>query len=164
MFYIIATMQLVVACFIDTLQFNITDRFFPDKAIDAIDEAGSRIHLMNVSVPKEIEEQEKLIEETKEHKNEAIKLQNFEMAAGLRDKEKALQAELERMKEEWSDKLKQNREIVDKEHIEEVVSLMSGVPLKKVGASEANKLKTMKDSLTSKVIGQDEAVEKLMRR
>lgn len=148
---------------VDLTDRYITDRFFPDKAIDAIDEAGSRIHLMNVSVPKEIEEQEKLIEETKEHKNEAIKLQNFEMAAGLRDKEKALQAELERMKEEWSDKLKQNRETVDKEHIEEVVSLMSGVPLKKVGASEANKLKTMKDSLTSKVIGQDEAVEKLVK-
>lgn len=76
----------------------ISDRFFPDKAIDAIDEAGSRIHLMNVCVPKEIEEQERLIEETKEHKNEAIKLQNFEMAAGLRDKEKMLQTELKRMK------------------------------------------------------------------
>ena len=107
----------------------ISDRFFPDKAIDAIDEAGSRIHLMNVCVPKEIEEQERLIEETKEHKNEAIKLQNFEMAAGLRDKEKMLQTELERMKKEWTDKLKENREIVDKSHIEEIISLMSGIPL-----------------------------------
>lgn len=141
----------------------ITDRFFPDKAIDAIDEAGSRIHLMNVAVPKEIEEQERLIEETKEHKNEAIKLQNFEMAAGLRDKEKALQAELERMKQEWTDKAKQNRETVDRENIEEVVSLMSGVPLKKVGSSEANKLKSMRENLSSKVIGQDEAVEKLVK-
>ena len=141
----------------------ITDRFFPDKAIDAIDEAGSRIRLMNVAVPKEIEEQERLIEETKEHKNEAIKLQNFEMAAGLRDKEKALQAELERMKREWTDKAKQNRETVDRENIEEVVSLMSGVPLKKVGSSEANKLKSMRENLSSKVIGQDEAVEKLVK-
>ena len=141
----------------------ITDRFFPDKAIDAIDEAGSRIHLMNVAVPKEIEEQERLIEGTKEHKNEAIKLQNFEMAAGLRDKEKALQAELERMKQEWTDKAKQNRETVDRENIEEVVSLMSGVPLKKVGSSEANKLKSMRENLSSKVIGQDEAVEKLVK-
>ncbi len=141
----------------------ITDRFFPDKAIDAIDEAGSRIHLMNVAVPKEIEEQERLIEETKEHKNEAIKLQNFEMAAGLRDKEKALQAELERMKQEWTDKAKQNRETVDRENIEEVVSLMSGVPLKKVGSSEASKLKSMRENLSSKVIGQDEAVEKLVK-
>lgn len=141
----------------------ITDRFFPDKAIDAIDEAGSRIHLMNVAVPKEIEEQERLIEETKEHKNEAIKLQNFEMAAGLRDKEKVLQAELERMKQEWTDKAKQNRETVDRENIEEVVSLMSGVPLKKVGSSEANKLKSMRENLSSKVIGQDEAVEKLVK-
>lgn len=141
----------------------ITGRFFPDKAIDAIDEAGSRIHLMNVAAPKEIEEQERLIEETKEHKNEAIKLQNFEMAAGLRDKEKALQAELERMKQEWTDKAKQNRETVDRENIEEVVSLMSGVPLKKVGSSEANKLKSMRENLSSKVIGQDEAVEKLVK-
>ena len=141
----------------------ITDRFFPDKAIDAIDEAGSRIHLMNVAVPKEIEEQERLIEGTKEHKNEAIKLQNFEMAAGLRDKEKALQAELERMKQEWTDKAKQNRETVDRENIEEVISLMSGVPLKKVGSSEANKLKSMRENLSSKVIGQDEAVEKLVK-
>lgn len=141
----------------------ITDRFFPDKAIDAIDEAGSRIHLMNVAVPKGIEEQERLIEGTKEHKNEAIKLQNFEMAAGLRDKEKALQAELERMKQEWTDKAKQNRETVDRENIEEVVSLMSGVPLKKVGSSEANKLKSMRENLSSKVIGQDEAVEKLVK-
>lgn len=141
----------------------ITDRFFPDKAIDAIDEAGSRIHLMNVAVPKGIEEQERLIEGTKEHKNEAIKLQNFEMAAGLRDKEKALQAELERMKQEWTDKAKQNRETVDRENIEEVISLMSGVPLKKVGSSEANKLKSMRENLSSKVIGQDEAVEKLVK-
>ena len=141
----------------------ITDRFFPDKAIDAIDEAGSRIHLMNVSVPKEIENQERLIEETKEHKNEAIKLQNFEMAAGLRDKEKSLQSELERMKKEWSDKQKENREIVDKSHIEEVISLMSGIPLKKIGTSEINKLKNMRDTLKAKVIGQDNAIEKLVK-
>lgn len=141
----------------------ISDRFFPDKAIDAIDEAGSRIHLMNVCVPKEIEEQERLIEETKEHKNEAIKLQNFEMAAGLRDKEKMLQTELERMKKEWTDKLKENREIVDKSHIEEIISLMSGIPLKKVESSEANKLRAMQDVLMTKVIGQNEAVEKLVK-
>ena len=156
------TDEAIKAC-VELTDRYITDRFFPDKAIDVIDEAGSRIHLMNVSVPKEIEEQERLIEETKEHKNEAIKLQNFEMAAGLRDKEKALQNELERMKEEWTDRVKLNRETVNKENIEEVVSLMSGIPLKKVGSSEANKLKSMRDTLVSKVIGQDEAVEKLVK-
>lgn len=141
----------------------ITDRFFPDKAIDAIDEAGSRIHLMNVSVPKEIEEQERLIKETNEHKNEAIKLQNYELAAGLRDKEKMLQNQLEIIKKEVYEKSRQNRETVNKENIEEIVSLMSGVPLKKVGSTEANKLKHMQETLTSKVIGQNDAVEKLVK-
>lgn len=141
----------------------INDRFFPDKAIDIIDEAGSRIHLKDVSVPKEIEEQEKLIEETREHKHEAIRLQNFEMAAGLRDKEKNLQNELERMKLAWKEEEKQNRKTVDAENIEEIVSLMSGVPLKKVGSSEADKLKTMKANISSKVIGQEDAIEKLVK-
>ena len=141
----------------------INDRFFPDKAIDVIDEAGSRIHLKDVSVPKEIEEQEKLIEETKEHKHEAIRLQNFEMAAGLRDKEKNLQNELERMKLAWKEEAKQNRKTVDTENIEEIVSLMSGVPLKKVGTSESDKLRSMKENISSKVIGQDDAIEKLVK-
>lgn len=156
------TDEAIKAC-VELTDRYISDRFFPDKAIDAIDEAGSRIHLMNVCVPKEIEEQERLIEETKEHKNEAIKLQNFEMAAGLRDKEKMLQTELERMKQEWTDKQKENRETVDRSHIEEIISLMSGIPLKKVGASEINKLRAMQDALMTKVIGQAEAVEKLVK-
>lgn len=141
----------------------ITDRSFPDKAIDALDEAGSRIHLSNVSVPKEIEEQEKLIEEAHDNKNEAIRLQNFELAAGLRDKEKELQNQLEEMKARWLDKMKENREVVGKEQIEEVVSMMSGVPASKIGDSESGKLKRMKDVLSSRVIGQDKAVDIIVR-
>lgn len=156
------TDEAIKAC-VELTDRYITDRFFPDKAIDAIDEAGSRIHLMNVSVPKEIEDQERLIKETNEHKNEAIKLQNYELAAGLRDKEKMLQNELERIKKEVYEKSRQNRETVSKENIEEIVSLMSGVPLKKVGSTEANKLKHMQETLTSKVIGQNDAVEKLVK-
>lgn len=141
----------------------ITDRAFPDKAIDAMDEAGSRVHINNVSVPKAIEEQEKLVEEAKENKHEAIRLQNFEMAASLRDKEKFLQNELEEMKREWTEKMKENRVTVDKEQIEDVVSMISGVPVQKMADSEGAKLKRMKDVLTSKVIGQDEAVDTLVR-
>lgn len=141
----------------------ITDRSFPDKAIDALDEAGSRVHLSNISVPKEIEDQELLIAEANKNKNEAISLQNFEMAANLRDKEKALQIQLENMKEAWLDKMKENRETVDKAQIEEVVSMMSGVPASKIGDSETGKLKMMKEALSSKVVGQDKAVDTLVR-
>jgi ATP-dependent Clp protease ATP-binding subunit ClpC len=84
----------------------ITDRNFPDKAIDALDEAGSRVHLTNINVPKEIEEQERLIEEAKSKKNDAVKSQNFELAASFRDKEKELTTELDRMKQEWEERLK----------------------------------------------------------
>ena len=91
----------------------ITDRFFPDKAIDALDEAGSRVHLTNIAVPKEIEEQEKLIDEMKARKNEAVKLQNFELAASYRDKEKSLSSQLDIMKENWEKSLKENKETVD---------------------------------------------------
>ena len=105
----------------------ITDRNFPDKAIDAMDEAGSRVHLTNISVPKEIEEQEKLIDEMKQKKNEAVKLQNYELAASYRDKEKELAEQLEEQKRDWEEKLKDNRQTVDEEQIAEVVSMMSGI-------------------------------------
>ena len=95
----------------------ITDRNFPDKAIDALDEAGSRVHLTNINVPKEIEEQEKLIEEAKSKKNEAVKSQNFELAASFRDKEKELSSQLDEMKKEWEANLKENRQTVDAEEI-----------------------------------------------
>ena len=141
----------------------VTDRYFPDKAIDAMDEAGSRIHLTHISVPQEIEEQERLIEEAQQHKNEAIRLQNFELAASFRDRENQYTEQLERLKNEWKEKLKDNRETVDAPQIEEVVSMISGVPVQRMAQAEGVRLKGMKQALLSKVIGQDKAVETLVR-
>ena len=141
----------------------VTDRYFPDKAIDAMDEAGSRIHLTHISVPQEIEEQERLIKEVQQHKNEAIRLQNFELAASFRDRENQYTEQLERLKNEWKEKLKDNRETVDAPQIEEVVSMISGVPVQRMAQAEGVRLKGMKQALLSKVIGQDKAVETLVR-
>lgn len=141
----------------------VTDRNFPDKAIDALDEAGSRVHLTNITVPKEIEEQEKLIDEMKALKNEAVKLQNFELAASYRDKEKGYVAQLEILKEDWEKSLKENRETVDEEQIAEVVSMISGVPVQRMAEAEGIKLLGMKDDLLSKVIGQNKAIETLVK-
>ena len=141
----------------------ITDRFFPDKAIDALDEAGSRVHLTNVAVPKEIEEHEKLIDEMKSCKNNAVKLQNFELAASYRDKEKEYLSQLDIMKAVWEKKLRENRETVDEEQIANVVSMMSGIPVQKMAQTEGIRLMGMKDDLMGKVIGQDKAIETLVK-
>lgn len=141
----------------------ISDRNFPDKAIDALDEAGSRVHLTNVSVPKEIEEQEKLIEEARIHKGEAVNLQNFELAASFRDQEKSYMSQLEVMKREWEEKLKQQRETVDAAQIENVVSMMSGVPVQRMAQAEGIRLKGMGEALKSRVVAQDKAVDTLVK-
>jgi ATP-dependent Clp protease ATP-binding subunit ClpC len=141
----------------------VTDRNFPDKAIDALDEAGSRVHLTNVSVPKEIEEQEKFIEEVKVKKNEAVKLQNYELAASFRDKEKELSNLLIVMKQEWEANLKSHRQTVDEEDIANVVSMMTGIPVQRMAQAEGIKFAGMKNELQSKVIAQDAAIEKLTK-
>lgn len=141
----------------------ITDRNFPDKAIDALDESGSRVHLTNVSVPKEIEEQELLIEEARNKKNEAVKSQNFELAASFRDREKEFAVRLDEMKREWETRLKDNRQTVDAEDIANVVSMMSGIPVQRMAQAEGIKLSGMKDDLRSKVVAQDAAIEKLVK-
>ncbi|MDR0745827.1 MAG: ATP-dependent Clp protease ATP-binding subunit [Mediterranea sp.] len=141
----------------------VTDRNFPDKAIDALDEAGSRVHLTNVSVPKEIETQEKYIEEAKVRKNESVKLQNYELAASFRDKEKELSKQLEAMKQEWEASLKVHRQTVDGEDIANVVSMMTGIPVQRMAQAESIKLTGMKDKLQSKVIAQDAAIERLTK-
>ena len=141
----------------------ITDRNFPDKAIDALDEAGSRVHLTNISAPKEIEEQEKLIDEMRSHKNEAVRLQNFELAASFRDRERQCEEQLELMKQKWEESLKENRETVNADRIAEVVSMMSGVPVQRMEQAEGTKLKNMKAELLTKVIAQDKAVETLVK-
>lgn len=141
----------------------ISDRNFPDKAIDVMDEAGSRIHISNVDVPTFIEDKEKEIKDMKELKNDAVRNQNFELAAGYRDKETALEAELNREKKEWEENLKEKRETVDENQIENVVSMMSGVPVQKVAQEEEKRLRGMKDFFNEKVVGQSEAIEKLCK-
>ncbi len=141
----------------------ITDRFFPDKAIDALDEAGSRVHINTISVPKEIEEQEKLIDDLKVKKADAVKLQNYELAASYRDQVSVHTSALEVMKQKWEESWKENRETVDGEQIAEVVSMMSGIPVQKMAQTENVRLMGMKEELMGKVIGQDKAIETLVK-
>ncbi len=141
----------------------ITDRFLPDKAIDVLDEVGARVHLKNIHVPKHIEETEKKIEEIKEHKNLAVKNQQYERAADLRDTEMNLIRELEREKNRWEEDSKTQRFPVTEDDIAEVVSMMTGIPVKRVGQSESKKLVKMGDDLKGAVIGQDEAIIKITK-
>lgn len=141
----------------------ITDRCFPDKAIDALDEAGSRVHIVNINVPKYIEEQEQAIALVHAQKDEAVRLQDFEHAADLRDKEEEMQKQLDTMKQEWEDQLRNNKETVDKSHVESVVSVMSGVPVQKMAQAENIRLKGMKELLNNQVISQENAIDKIVR-
>jgi len=141
----------------------ITDRHLPDKAIDALDEVGSRVHLKNIYVPKEILEVEGKLEKLKEEKNEVIKSQQYEKAAELRDTERKLMEELETAKAKWEEESKANRVLVTEEHVAEVVSMMSGVPVTRISESETGRLANMGDVIKSRVIGQDEAVAKVVK-
>jgi ATP-dependent Clp protease ATP-binding subunit ClpC len=141
----------------------ISDRNFPDKAIDALDESGSRMHISNIVVPKVIEELETQIEAIKREKVEAVKAQNFELAAGYRDRERQLQLNLEDSKTRWEEELQENRQTVDEEKIAEVVAMMSGVPVQRIAKAENQKLAEMEDVLRSKVIGQNDAVSKIVK-
>lgn len=141
----------------------ITSRCQPDKAIDALDEAGSRAHIVNLKVPKELEDHEKMIADLKVQKVNAVKRQDFETAAELRDRELNLTREYSRMMKEWESTLSENREVVDRPQIEEVVSYMSGVPVQKMVQAENIRLKGMEQKLESEVIAQDNAVRKLVK-
>lgn len=141
----------------------ITDRTFPDKAIDAMDEAGSRMHLTNISVPKEVEEQEKLIEEARRLKAEAVASQNYELAASYRDHEKEHLARLEEIKAEWEARMKNDRQVVGEEEVAQVVSMMSGVPVQRMAQAEGVKLAGMKEALQAQVVAQDAAIETLAK-
>lgn len=156
------TDEALLAC-VKLTERYITDRFFPDKAIDALDEAGSRIHINSISAPKEIVEQEKLLEELKDKKAEAVKLQNYELAASFRDQVSAHMVALEVMKEKWENSLKENREIVDDDQVAHVVSMMSGVPVQRMAQTEGARLMGMLADLKNKVIGQDKAIETLVK-
>jgi len=141
----------------------ITDRFLPDKAIDVMDEAGARVHLSNIHVPQEILELEKSIEEVKTEKNQVVKMQNFEEAARLRDKEKHLIDALDLAKQEWEDRSAESVYDVTEADITSVIAMMTGIPVARVAQSESKKLLTMEADLTKEVIGQDEAIKKITK-
>ena len=141
----------------------ISDRFFPDKAIDAMDEAGSRVHITKVDTPKEIEELEQRIVEAQSNKFKAVQAQNFESAAGYRDQQEKLKAELQEAKRRWEAELDSRRVTVDEGHIAEVVAMMTGVPTQRIAQSEGIRLLGMTDELKKQVVGQDEAIDKIAR-
>jgi ATP-dependent Clp protease ATP-binding subunit ClpC len=140
-----------------------TERFLPDKAIDALDEAGSRVHITNIHVPEKILQIEAKLEEVRELKNSVVKKQKYEEAAKLRDDEKNLEKELATEQEVWENDSKLHREIVNEENVAEVVSMMTGVPVNRIAQTESTKLAALPDRIKGKVIGQDEAVSKVVK-
>jgi ATP-dependent Clp protease ATP-binding subunit ClpC len=140
-----------------------TDRLLPDKAIDVLDEVGARVHLKNINVPQNIVEFEKKIEEVKNEKNKVVKSQKFEEAASLRDAEKRLQEELEKAKLEWEEESKHRRYPIDEENIAEVVSMMTGIPVKRMVQAESEKLRNMSVDMADMVVGQNEAILKVVK-
>ena len=140
-----------------------TERFLPDKAIDALDEAGSRVHITNINVPEKILTIEAKLEEVRELKNSVVKKQKYEEAAKLRDDEKTLEKELATEQEAWENDSKLHRETVDEENVAEVVSMMTGVPVNRIAQTESNKLAELPTRIKGKVIGQDEAVAKVVK-
>ncbi|MBS1588054.1 MAG: ATP-dependent Clp protease ATP-binding subunit [Bacteroidetes bacterium] len=140
-----------------------TDRLLPDKAIDVLDEVGARVHLKNINVPQNILDLEKKIEEIKLEKNKVVKSQRFEEAAALRDKEKRLGEDLERAKAEWEEDAKNKRYPIHEEDIAEVVSMMTGIPLMRMVEAESQKLRRMGEDLKGMVVGQDEAIQKVVK-
>ena len=156
------TEEAIKAC-VNLTNRYITDRHLPDKAIDALDEAGSRVHITNIKVPKNIIEIEKKIEDIKEEKNKVVRSQKYEEAARLRDTERQLIEDLEKAKKEWEEETKSHRETVAEENVAEVVAMMTGVPVQRVVKKEGEKLVKMYDEIHDKVIGQDDAIKKMVK-
>lgn len=156
------TDEAIIAC-VKLSERYITDRCFPDKAIDVMDEAGSRVHLTNIQVPQEIELQEARIADAHEQKNLAVKNQDYELAANYRDQERQLENELAEMKRNWEAGIKEQRETVDEEQIAEVVSMISGIPVQRMVQSEGIRIKGMREALNSTVIAQETAISKLVK-
>jgi ATP-dependent Clp protease ATP-binding subunit ClpC len=159
---VVYTEEAIRAC-VDLTDRYVTDRFLPDKAIDALDEAGSRVHISNIVVPKVITDIENKIGEIKEKKNQVIRSQKYEEAAKLRDVERQLNEELETERKKWENECANNKQTVTEDNVAEVVSMMTGIPLQKVSENETNKLAKMPDSIIGKVVGQDEAVKKIVK-
>ena len=141
----------------------ISDRFLPDKAIDILDEAGARVHIMNINVPEDILRLESEVENIKAEKNRVVKSQKYEEAAQLRDKEKKLLEQLDEAKVKWEEESKTKRFTVDEDHVAEVIAMMTGIPAKRIAQNEGNKLLNMGEELKGKVIGQEEAIKKLTK-
>lgn len=156
------TPEAIKACVTLTSRY-ITDRFLPDKAIDALDEAGSRVHISNIHVPQSIIDLENKLQEIKAEKNKVVRSQKYEEAARLRDTEKQLQEQLEIAKKQWEAESKTQRYTVDEENVAEVVAMMSGVPVHRIAQAESTRLLKMPEELKGKVIGQDEAIKKVVR-
>ncbi len=159
---VLYTPEAIKACVTLTERY-ITDRHLPDKAIDALDEAGSRVHISNIIVPETIIEIEDKIEGTKINKIKAVKAQNFELAASFRDKEKELIAELNSAKAKWEEDLQKNRETVDEEKVAEVVAMMTGIPVQRVAQAEGSRLLKMGHELKDSIIGQNDAITKIVK-
>ena len=159
---VIYTPEAIKAC-VDLSDRYITDRFLPDKAIDALDEAGSRVHISNIVVPKEITDIENKIIEIKEKKNKVIRSQKYEEAAKLRDVERELNESLERERKKWEEECSNNKQTVTEDNVAEVVSMMTGIPLQKVSLNETDKLSKMYENMSDTIIGQDEAVRKVVK-
>lgn len=140
-----------------------SDRFLPDKAIDALDEAGSRVHITNIDVPKQILDLERQLEEVRELKNSVVKKQKYEEAAKLRDDEKRIEKDLAVAQEQWEEESKNNRVTVTEDNVADVVSMMTGIPVNRIAQTESNKLAHLPELIKDKVIGQDEAVTKISR-
>ena len=140
-----------------------TDRLLPDKAIDVLDEVGARVHLKNINVPSDIVELEKKIEDIKNEKNKVVKSQRFEEAASLRDTEKKLGEELEKAKTHWEEESKHKRYPITEEHIAEVISMMTGIPVKRMVQAETDKLRRMSEDMKGMVVGQDDAIQKVVK-
>ncbi|WAC02823.1 ATP-dependent Clp protease ATP-binding subunit [Lacinutrix neustonica] len=156
------TDEAIVACVKLTNRY-MTERFLPDKAIDALDEAGSRVHITNINVPKQIIELEKKLEEVRVTKNSVVKKQKYEEAARLRDDEKRLEKELAIAQEKWEEDTKLHKVTVTEDNVADVVSMMTGVPVNRIAQTESNKLAKLPELIKGKVIGQDEAVAKVVK-
>nr|WP_302354284.1 ATP-dependent Clp protease ATP-binding subunit [uncultured Duncaniella sp.] len=159
---VIYTSEALDAC-VSLTERYISGRNFPDKAIDAMDEAGSRVHVTNIAVPAAIEELEKEINEAAAEKLRAAQAQNFEKAASYRDREQQLKAQLDSANAEWQEKLASMRETVDEEKVAEVVAMMTGVPVQRIAQAEGKRLKVMAPTLKGQIIGQDNAIEKIVK-
>ena len=159
---VIYTDEALLACVKLTSRY-MTDRHLPDKAIDALDEAGSRVHLTNLDVPLHITDLESELDNVKNDKNQAVKNQKYEQAASFRDKEKIVEKKLNSAQILWEEECKKNKEIVNEESIADVVSMMTGIPLNKLKQSESNKLSKLTSIVKKSIIGQDKAVEKVVK-